>query len=262
VRRVGELTDAERERIGNAADFWRGTETERGFSMALGRFGDPVDADCVVVTAHREAHKVCGEGMAPQDGDISAVLHLVPWGGDGMSLDLMRRDRQADPGLNELMIVKALQAAPGLGVARVSLNFAMFRAVMARGERLGAGPVLRAWRGVLLFLSRWFQIESLYRFNAKFGPLWKPRFLVYPTARDLPRVGVAALQAEAFLTLGMPWLPFACGADSLWRRSSTAEMLGPAGGPVPEPDGDPPVSGRSDGYRRRVGRPSLERRPG
>ena len=60
----------------------------------------------------------------------------------------------------------------------MSLNFAMFRAVVASGERLGAGPVLRAWRGVLLFLSRWFQIESLYRFNAKFRPLWEPRFLV------------------------------------------------------------------------------------
>ncbi|WP_396787659.1 phosphatidylglycerol lysyltransferase domain-containing protein [Microbispora sp. H10949] len=61
------------------------------------------------------------------------------------------------------------------------------------------GPVSRAWRGVLVFLSRWFQIDSLYRFNAKFRPVWEPRFLVFPTSRDLPRIGVAALRAEAFL---------------------------------------------------------------
>ncbi|GHE32970.1 membrane protein [Streptosporangium violaceochromogenes] len=204
VRRVGELSGEERERIRRAADSWRGTQTERGFSMALGRFGDPADGDCVVVTAHKAAR----EGAASSGDDIRAILHFVPWGGDGISLDLMRRDRDADPGLNELLIVKALQAAPGLGVRRVSLNFAMFRAVLARGERLGAGPVLRAWHSVLVFLSRWFQIESLYRFNAKFHPVWLPRFVVYPAARDLPRIGLSALQAEAFITVGLPRAPF------------------------------------------------------
>ncbi|WP_440097617.1 phosphatidylglycerol lysyltransferase domain-containing protein [Streptosporangium sp. H16] len=215
VRRVGDLTEAEKDRIRHAAGSWRGTDTERGFSMALGRFGDPADAGCVVVTAHGHAGVASGAeasegavggegGGTGPGGDIRAVLHFVPWGTDGMSLDLMRRDHAADPGLNDLLIVKALQAAPALGVRTVSLNFAMFRAALARGERLGAGPILRLWYGVLVFLSRWFQIESLYRFNAKFQPLWKPRFLVYPAARDLPRIGMSALQAEAFISLRLP----------------------------------------------------------
>src|SRR5260370_1103082 len=65
--------------------------------------------------------------------------------------------------------------------------------------RIGAGPVLRAWRGILLFMSRWFQIESLYKFNAKFCPEWVPRFFVFTGTRDIPRIGLAALEAEAFL---------------------------------------------------------------
>lgn len=203
VRRVRDLGEEEKERIRVAAGSWRGTETERGFSMALGRFGDPADGECVVVTAHKVS-----DGGDLAASDIRAILHFVPWGADGISLDLMRRDREADPGLNELLIVKALQAAPAMGVTRVSLNFAMFRSALARGERLGAGPVLRAWRGVLVFLSRWFQIESLYKFNAKFRPYWEPRFLVYPAARDLPRIGLSALQAEAFLAFGLPKPPF------------------------------------------------------
>jgi lysyl-tRNA synthetase class 2 len=81
----------------------------------------------------------------------------------------------------------------------VSLNFAVFREALERGERIGAGPALRAWRRLLLFLSRWWHIESLYRFNAKFQPTWQPRFLSFPVARDLPRITVAALEAEAFL---------------------------------------------------------------
>ena len=187
VLRAGSVSEGERRRALVDADAWRGTETERGFSMALGRLVDPVDPDCVFVVAR-------------QDGVMRAFLQFVPWGPDGMSLDLMRRDRTAEAGVNELLIVDALRSCPQLGVNRVSLNFAAFRSTLERGERLGAGPSVRAWRTVLLFASRWFQIESLYRFNAKFQPTWVPRFIVYPAARDLPRIAVAALEAEAFLT--------------------------------------------------------------
>jgi lysyl-tRNA synthetase, class II len=154
--------------------------------MALGRLGAPGDEDCVLVTAN-------GNGV------LRAVLHFVPWGADGLSLDLMRRDKSAQGGLNDFLIVEAIKAAPGLGVQRLSLNFAMFRAALERGEKIGAGPVLKAWRGLLVFLSRWFQIESLYKFNAKFCPVWQPRFFVFPGGRDAPRMALAALEAEAFL---------------------------------------------------------------
>lgn len=188
VRRLGDIPSEEVTLIRRLACDGRSTETERGFSMALGRFGDPADGECVVVTATK-------------DGEIRAVLNFVPWGKDGLSLDLMRRDRSADPGLNELMIVAALREAKGLGVKRISLNFAVFRSALERGERIGAGPVLRRWRGLLVFLSRWFQIESLYRFNAKFRPVWEPRFVAFRQTRDLPRIALAALEAEAFLVL-------------------------------------------------------------
>ncbi|MEE1756724.1 transglutaminaseTgpA domain-containing protein [Streptomyces sp. SP18CS02] len=207
VRRARDLSDGELERIRRAAADWRGTDTERGFSMALGRIGDPADGDAVIATAHK-ADAADGEPGTSPYGDLKAIIHFVPWGTDGMSLELMRRDRSADPGMNELLIVAALQSSPKLGITRVSLNFAMFRAALARGEKLGAGPVLRVWRGLLVFLSRWFQIESLYKFNAKFQPRWEPRFVVYRNTRDLPRIGFAAMQAEGFVTFELP-RPFA-----------------------------------------------------
>ncbi|GGU21330.1 phosphatidylglycerol lysyltransferase domain-containing protein [Streptomyces violascens] len=201
VRRVRDLSDGELERIRRAAEDWRGTDTERGFSMALGRIGDPNDGDCVIATAH----KADDEGAVPGPyGDLKAILHFVPWGKDGMSLEMMRRDRSADPGMNELLIVASLQACDKIGVKQVSLNFAMFRSALARGEKIGAGPVLRMWRGLLVFLSRWFQIESLYKFNAKFQPRWEPRFMVYRAHADLPRIGFAVMQAEGFVNLGLP----------------------------------------------------------
>lgn len=186
VRRVCDIDPATATTLRAQAAAWRGAETERGFSMALGRFGEPDDGCCVAVAAL-------------QDGALRAFLHFVPWGPDGLSLDLMRRDRSADNGVNELLIVAALRAAADLGVRRVSLNFAVFRSALERGDRIGAGPVLRLWRRLLLYISRWAQIETLYRFNAKFAPTWVPRFVCYPSARDLPRIAIAALEAEAFL---------------------------------------------------------------
>lgn len=186
VRRARDIPTEEFAELLRVAATWRGAAVERGFSMALSRLGDPTDGDCVVATAY-------------QDGRLRGLLHFVPWGVDGLSLDLMRRDRSADNGLNEFLIVRLVEACQGLGVTRLSLNFAVFRSALERGERIGAGPVLRLWRGLLVFVSRWWQIETLYRFNVKFRPAWNPRFVSFPSTRDLPRIALAALEAEAFL---------------------------------------------------------------
>lgn len=186
IRRTGAIDPGEWQQLLTAATAWRGAAVERGFSMALSRLGDEVDSDCVLVTAH-------------QRGTLRGLLHFVPWGTNGLSLDLMRRDRSTDNGLNEYLIVQLIHACPQLGIERVSLNFAVFRDAIERGAKIGAGPFLRGWRRVLVFASRWWQIESLYRFNVKFQPEWHPRLVSFPSARDLPRIVLAALEAEAFL---------------------------------------------------------------
>ncbi|NAS23466.1 DUF2156 domain-containing protein [Herbidospora sp. NEAU-GS84] len=186
VRRHGDIAPEEMRLISRRADAWRDTETERGFSMALGRLGDPLDANCVLV-----------ESLS-RDGDEAALLSFVPWGERGLSLDLMRRDRTAENGLVEFMVAGLVRNAGWLGVERVSLNFAVFRSAFEEGARMGAGPVIRAWRRTLLFLSRWWQLEALYRANVKYHPEWVPRFLAYGDTRDLVRVGIASAIAEGF----------------------------------------------------------------
>jgi lysyl-tRNA synthetase, class II len=185
--RVRDLDAQTRVEIAAKADEWRDGVVERGFSMALGRLVAAEDGDSVVV--------LCRD----RDGRLRGLLNLVPWADDGLSLDVMRRDRRTENGIVEHMVVGLWRACPELGIRRFSLNFAVFRSVFARGERLGAGPVLRLWRSVLIGLSRIWQIESLYRANAKYQPDWEPRFLCFRRAGDLPRIGTAALRAEAFL---------------------------------------------------------------
>lgn len=189
VRRHEDIPAEEMAVLVDRADHWRDGATERGFSMALGRLGDPADGRCVMLEC-RDA-----------DGEPRALLSFVPWGERGLSLDLMRRDRACENGLMEYMVVELLLQAKELGIDRVSLNFAMFRSVFERGARLGAGPVLRLWRSTLTFFSRWWQIESLYRANAKYRPVWEPRFLLFAKSSDIPRIGLASARAEGFLTL-------------------------------------------------------------
>ena len=187
VHRQRELSDAEITELTRTAEELRGEEVERGFSMALGRLGDVADPDLVIARA-RDA-----------DGRLVAVLAFVPWGRDGLSLDLMRRAGDSQNGTMEYVVAGVVAWAREQGLRRMSLNFAAFRSVFERGSRVGAGPVLRVWRRVLLLASGWWQIESLYRANVKYAPEWAPRFVCFRRASDLPRVAVAALQAEALL---------------------------------------------------------------
>jgi lysyl-tRNA synthetase class 2 len=187
VTRQRDLQQDEVQALVRAADDMRDGEVERGFSMALGRLGDPSDPDAVVVRAFTGS------------GELVAVLSLVPWGADGLSLDVMRRSRASENGTLEFLVATLAEHAAELGVRHVSLNFAVFRSALERGGQVGAGPVLRLWRSLLLTLSRWWQIESLYRANAKYRPTWVPRMICFGRVADMPRVAVAALQAEAFI---------------------------------------------------------------
>ncbi|MFP1663212.1 phosphatidylglycerol lysyltransferase domain-containing protein [Streptomyces cavourensis] len=201
IRRHADIPEAEMAELVRRADEWRDGATERGFSMALGRLGDPADGQCVMLECRN-----AGEG--DEQGELRALLSFVPWGPHGLSLDLMRRDREAENGLTEFMVIQLLQRSGEIGITQVSLNFAMFRSVFERGSRLGAGPVLRLWRALLSFFSRWWQIESLYRANAKYRPIWEPRFMLFEKSADLARISIAAGRAEGFLEApGLPkWL--------------------------------------------------------
>jgi lysyl-tRNA synthetase class 2 len=189
IRRHAEVEAAEMAQVIKRADAWRDTGDERGFSMALGRLGDPADAECLLVEAINSSDKVV------------AMLSLVPWGHSGVSLDLMRRSPQSPNGSIELMVSELALAGERRGISRISLNFAMFRSAFAQGAQLGAGPVARLWRGFLVFFSRWWQLETLYRSNMKYQPDWVPRYACYEEARMIPRVGVASAFAEGFLVL-------------------------------------------------------------
>ncbi len=188
IRRQGEVPPDELAVVTERARAWLGGHRDRGFSMALGRGGDPADARVLLVTAH-DARGLVG------------VLGFVPWGWGDVSLDVMRRRPDAPHGVTELMVAELMAAAPRLGIRRVSLNFCMFRSVFEGAARVGGGTVTASTPACSARFDRFWQLERLYRSNLKYDPEWLPRFLCYDDAVALPHVAVAAGAAEGFL----PW---------------------------------------------------------
>jgi lysyl-tRNA synthetase class 2 len=157
---------------------------ERGFSMAMDSLQGQHDHDTLLVIA-RDEHQ-----------SIRGVLHFVPcYGRAAVSLSFMRRDPSTPNGLTEFLVVRAIELLRERGIEELSLNFAAFAKWMHSPER----RLERALGKLIALGNPFFQIESLYRFNAKFFPRWEPRFLVYEGAFGLPRAGIAALWAEGQL---------------------------------------------------------------
>jgi lysyl-tRNA synthetase class 2 len=104
----------------------------------------------------------------------------------------MRRDRESTNGLTEFMIVSAIEALRADGVQEVSLNFAPF-ARLIHSPASAHERVLGRLAGVA---DRFFQVERLYRFNAKFHPRWEPRYLLYEGLLGLPSAGLAVMWVE------------------------------------------------------------------
>jgi lysylphosphatidylglycerol synthetase-like protein (DUF2156 family) len=205
-------------------------DVERGFSMTLGRAFDPEDAGLLLAVVHGpsrgdadgagggcagsvgaggSSHRtgtgedalVGGDDQSDELGPPVAFCQYVPAPGiGGYSLDLMRRDDGDHPnGLMDFAVVETIKELRARGCDGLGLNFATMRAVLA-GEA-GEGLTQRVQSWVLRRMGDSMQIESLWRFNAKFDPDWQPRYAIYDAPENMPAVALAIARAESFWEL-------------------------------------------------------------
>src|SRR5207244_3245885 len=153
LQEVAALDEPTLAELGRVSEEWRQGEPERGFSMALDELCCEDQGDTVVVVARDST------------GVVRAFLQFAPaYGRPAMSLSSMRRERATPNGMTEFLLVRAIELLRERGVREVSLNFAAFARIVHEPKGLAG----HAARRVILFGDRFFQIESLYRFNAKF----------------------------------------------------------------------------------------------
>lgn len=166
-------------------------DVERGFSMTLGRAFDPADRGLLLAVAH-------APGQGEELGEPVAFCQYVPAPGiGGYSLDLMRRDAGNHPnGLIDFVVVESIRYLHQRGAKALGLNFATMRAVLA-GEA-GDGLAQRVQAGFLRRMGDSMQVESLWKFNAKFDPDWQPRFAVYDAPEHALAIALAIARAESW----------------------------------------------------------------
>jgi lysylphosphatidylglycerol synthetase-like protein (DUF2156 family) len=187
--------------LGTLMSLSRQGEYERGFSMMLGRVFDPRDTGLLLTV------------VRGPDGAAAAMCQFVPAPGiHGYSLDLMRRDPADHPnGLLDFALCSTIEYLASRGYEGLSLNFAALRSTLS-GDK-GDGTVQRAERWFLKRLSNFAQIESLWRFNAKYEPEWLPRYVVFDTAEHLVPVTMAIVRAESLWEIPVLGRLLAAGAE-------------------------------------------------
>ena len=180
------VDDELREQLQELSRTSRRGHAERGFSMTLSRLFDPEDTGLLLSVARDRA------------GRPVAFVQWVPARDlNGWSLDVMRRStREGLPnGIMDFLLVETIRHVAAAGGGGLGLNFAVMRSVVA-GEY--AGPLARVGRGVLNRASGRAQIESLWRFNAKYRPRWVPRYVVLGSVDALAGQGLVMAGAEGF----------------------------------------------------------------
>jgi lysylphosphatidylglycerol synthetase-like protein (DUF2156 family) len=170
---------------GVEAAWRRGRRRLQGFAMAGDRlWGAPEDAHDLYAIARNP------------EGEARAFQRYVPYRG-GLSLDAMRRLDDDPNGISDALVAATLDYAGRRGLHEVSLNFAGFGHLMAADTLERRSHRLARW--TLRRLHGRFQLERLARFSQKFGPQWRPRYLVYTGRTRLPLAALRVMQAEAYL---------------------------------------------------------------
>jgi len=175
-----------RRQLEDLATETRQGEAERGFSMTLSRMFDERDTGLLLA--------VC---MDPEGKPVAFNQYVPASHINGYSLDLMRRTSNPDApnGLTDFVIIETINWLAERGLNGLGLNFAVMRAVVA-GET-GSGPWQSAERSLFHRFSDSMQIESLWNFNKKYDPQWRPRYSVADDRAHLPRAGLAIARAES-----------------------------------------------------------------
>jgi lysylphosphatidylglycerol synthetase-like protein (DUF2156 family) len=176
-------------------------DVERGFSMTLGRAFDPNDAGLLLAVVHGPTSAAAVGPVGSELGPPVAFCQYVPAPAiGGFSLDLMRRDNGEHPnGLMDFAVVETIKELRSRGCDGLGLNFATMRAVVA-GEA-GEGLTQRVQSWVLRRMGDSMQIESLWRFTAKYDPDWQPRYAIYDAPENMLAVALAIAKAESFWEL-------------------------------------------------------------
>jgi phosphatidylglycerol lysyltransferase len=128
------------------------------------------------------------------EGAIEAFLNIIAGLPAGeVTVDMMRHRSRAEKGQMDFLFASLLEWARQSGFGR--FNFGL-SALSGIGERPADPAIEKALRYVFEHINRFYNFKGLHDYKDKYGPIWSPRYLIYPNVAGLPAVGAALVQAN------------------------------------------------------------------
>jgi phosphatidylglycerol lysyltransferase len=129
-----------------------------------------------------------------REGFVEAFANIVTeFQASEVTLDLMRHRLHTEGGLMDFLFVFLFQWAREQGYSTFNLGLSAMSGV---GEHSKDPVIERALNYIYRNVNRFYNFRGLHTFKEKFHPTWSPRYLVYPSAANLPTVSVAILRAN------------------------------------------------------------------
>jgi phosphatidylglycerol lysyltransferase len=127
-------------------------------------------------------------------GTILAFANLIPSYAQGEStIDLMRFGAEAPVGTMDFLFVKLFLDLKAGGYARFNLGMAPMSGFQEHENPSVEEKVIHSFFQHLNFL---FSYRGLKRYKSKFATSWEPRYTIYRTQLDLPRLALALRQVS------------------------------------------------------------------
>ena len=190
---IAPIDDDTMDELRDVSDAWLADGGHRERTFTLGSFDPHYLHETTVLVARSPG------------GRIEAFVNVLPSFQSRIgNFDLMRRRPDSPNGVMELMLVHLIERFRAEGDEGMTLGFAP----LANIE--GEGIVARTLRAIYERESTAFNFKGLFEFKDKWRPRWEPRYLVYRSDLQLPKVALAVARvgerhdhAPALLRLGL-----------------------------------------------------------
>jgi phosphatidylglycerol lysyltransferase len=147
-----------------------------------------------------------------ESGSVLAFANIIPSYRTGeATVDLMRRRTEAPNGVMDYLFAKLLLLDKQMGYRRFNLGMAPMAGFHA-GE--SASMEERAIHTFFQHAGFLFSFKGLFAFKAKFATSWEPAYVVYRSALDLPKLGLALRRVSKIDSRGIHSRGETCGSYS------------------------------------------------
>jgi len=128
------------------------------------------------------------------EGRIDAFANIIiEFGANAITADMMRHRSGAEKGQMDFLFVSLFEWGKAAGYEKFDFGLSALSGI---GEEPADPAIERALRYAFEHIHQFYNFKGLHAYKDKYGPVWSPRYLIFPNVPSLPAVGAALIQAN------------------------------------------------------------------